>query len=88
MRGLPVVVPLRSPNRGLNLAWDCRHTLPICGQMRAMSISSRVPNLLWTLFWILVAILLVLLAALLIHHFGGFGLAFHIGYFHFQLGVR
>jgi len=52
-----------------------------------MSISSRVPNLLWTLFWIVVAILLVLLAALLVHHFGGFGLTFHVGYFHFQLGV-
>jgi hypothetical protein len=56
--------------------------------MPAMSISSRVPNLLWTLFWLLVAILLVLLAALLVHHFGGFSLAFHVGYFHFQLGVR
>jgi hypothetical protein len=56
--------------------------------MRAMSISSSVPGLLWALFWILVAIVLVLLAALLVHHFGGFSLAFHIGYFHFQLGVR
>ncbi|HEX9552842.1 MAG TPA: hypothetical protein VF983_06510 [Streptosporangiaceae bacterium] len=52
-----------------------------------MSISSRVPNLLWTLFWIVVAILLVLFAALLVHHFGGFALTFHVGYFHFQLGV-
>jgi hypothetical protein len=63
------------------------HTFAICGQMPAMSISSRVPNLLWALFWILVAILLVLLAALLVHHFGGFSLAFHVGYFHFLLGV-
>lgn|SRR5215475_490221 len=64
------------------------HTLAICGQLPAMSISSSVPGLLWALFWILVAIVLVLLAALLVHHFGGFSLAFHIGYFHFQLGVR
>lgn len=56
--------------------------------MPAMSISSAVPNLLWTLFWILVAILLVLLAALLVHHFGGFSLAFHVGDFYFQLGVH
>ena len=62
--------------------------MAICGQLPAMSISSSVPGLLWALFWILVAIVLVLLAALLVHHFGGFSLAFHIGYFHFQLGVR
>jgi hypothetical protein len=88
MRDLPLVVPLRYSNGGLNLARACRHTSAIWGQMPAMSISSRVPNLLWTLFWLLVAILLVLLAALLVHHFGGFSLAFHVGYFHFQLGVR
>ena len=57
------------------------------GRWPGMSISSRVPNLLWTLFWIVVAILLVLFAALLVHHFGGFALTFHVGYFHFQLGV-
>ena len=52
-----------------------------------MSIRSSVPALLWWLFWFLVAILLIILAALIIHHFGGFNLAFHVGYFHFQLGV-
>ena len=57
------------------------------GRCPAMSMSNRVPALLWALFWILVGILLVLLAALLVHHFGGFSLAFHVGYFHFQLGV-
>jgi len=57
------------------------------GRWPGMSISSRVPNLLWTLFWIVVAILLVLFAALLVHHFGGFALTFHVGHFHFQLGV-
>ena len=79
--------PLWYANSGLNLVRDWPHTLDICGQLPAMSISSRVPSLLWALFWVVVAILLVLLAALLVHHFGGFGLAFHIGYFHFQLGV-
>ena len=53
-----------------------------------MSIRSTVPGLLWGLFWILVAILLLLLAAVIVHHFGGFDLAFHVGYFHFNLGVR
>jgi hypothetical protein len=53
-----------------------------------MSIRSSVPGLLWGLFWFLVAILLLLLAALIVHHFGGFDLAFHVGYFHFNLGVR
>jgi hypothetical protein len=53
-----------------------------------MSVSSSVPGLLWALFWLLLAIVLVLLAALLVHHFGGFGLSFHVGYFHFQLGVN
>ena len=52
-----------------------------------MSIRSSVPGLLWWLFWVLVAILLVILAALVIHHFGGFALSFHVGYFHFGLGV-
>jgi uncharacterized integral membrane protein len=39
------------------------------------------------LFWVLVAIILVLVAALIVHHFGGFGLNFHIGDFNFDLGV-
>jgi len=65
----------------------CLHTLGVCGQLRAMSIRSSVPGLLWWLFWVLVAILLVILAALVVHHFGGFALSFHVGYFHFQLGV-
>jgi len=52
-----------------------------------MSIRSSVPALLWWLFWILVAILLVILAALVIHHFGGFNLSFHVGDFFFKLGV-
>jgi len=65
----------------------CSHTLAVLGQLPGMSIRSSVPGLLWWLFWILVAILLVILAALVVHHFGGFALNFHVGYFHFQLGV-
>ncbi|HUJ04945.1 MAG TPA: hypothetical protein VLX31_02425 [Streptosporangiaceae bacterium] len=52
-----------------------------------MSILSSVPALFWWLFWFLVALLLILLVALVIHHFGGFGLDFHVGYFRFALGV-
>ncbi len=52
-----------------------------------MSIRSSVPAFLWWLFWFLVAILLLILAALVVHHFGGFDLSFHVGYFHFRLGV-
>jgi hypothetical protein len=52
-----------------------------------MSIRSSVPGLLWWLFWFLVAILLIILVALVVHHFGGFALSFHVSYFHFQLGV-
>lgn len=52
-----------------------------------MSVRSSVPALLWWLFWFLVAILLLLLAAFVVHHFGGFGLSFHVGYFHVGLGV-
>lgn len=72
---------------GLNLAPDCGHTLGVCGQLPAMSVRSSVPALLWWLFWFLVAILLLLLAAFVVHHFGGFGLSFHVGYFHVGLGV-
>lgn len=53
----------------------------------AMSIRSTVPAMLWWLFWLLVALLLIILAALVIHHFGGFDLTFHVGDFHFDLGV-
>jgi uncharacterized integral membrane protein len=52
-----------------------------------MSILRSVPNALVWLFWFLVAIILILLVALLIHHLGGFSLSFHVGYFHFGLGV-
>jgi hypothetical protein len=51
------------------------------------SITRNVPNFLVWLFWLLVAIILVLIAAAIVHHFGGFGLNFHIGYFSFNLGV-
>jgi hypothetical protein len=53
-----------------------------------MSIMRSVPNALLWLFWLLVAIILVLVAALIIHHFGGFDLAFHVGHFVFNLGVN
>ncbi len=54
----------------------------------AMSIRRSIPNFLIWLFWFLVAIVLILLAALLVHHLGGFDLAFHVGYFRFEIGVR
>jgi hypothetical protein len=54
---------------------------------RLMSILKSVPNALIGLFWLLVAIILVTVAALIIHHFGGFALSFHIGDFSFNLGV-
>ena len=41
----------------------------------------------WIQLILYVAILLIILAALVIHHFGGFALSFHVGYFHFLLGV-
>ena len=53
-----------------------------------MTMWRSVPSFLVWLFWFLVAIILILLAALVVHHFGGFDLAFHVGYFHFNLGVR
>jgi hypothetical protein len=54
----------------------------------AMSTWRRsIPGFLIWLFWVLVAIVLILLVALLIHHLGGFGLSFHVGYFDFNLGV-
>ena len=52
-----------------------------------MSIGRSIPGFLIWLFWFLVAIVLILLAALLIHHLGGFALAFHIGDFRFDVGV-
>lgn len=52
-----------------------------------MNLAHSVPRFLVHLFWLLVAIILVLIAALIVHHFGGFGLSFHIGYFDFNLGV-
>jgi len=53
-----------------------------------MTMWRSVPNFLVWLFWVLVAIILVLLAALLIHHFGGFDLQFHLGHFHAGIGVN
>jgi hypothetical protein len=46
-----------------------------------------IPGFLIWLFWLLIAILLIMVVALIIHHFGGFGLSFHIGDFNFDLGV-
>jgi hypothetical protein len=57
------------------------------GSSGGMSIMRSVPGSLIWLFWLLVAIVLVCLVALLVHHLGGFGLTFHIGDFHFNLGV-
>lgn len=52
-----------------------------------MSILRSVPGSLIWLFWVLIAIILILLVALLIHHLGGFALTFHVGDFHFNVGV-
>jgi hypothetical protein len=46
-----------------------------------------IPGFLIWLFWILIAILLIMVVALIIHHFGGFGLSFHVGDFNFNIGV-
>jgi hypothetical protein len=51
------------------------------------TLRSSIPGFLIWLFWLFVAIILVLVVALIIHHFGGFGLSFHVGYFQFNLGV-
>ena len=47
-----------------------------------------LPGFFIWLFWLMVAVLLVLLVALVIHHFGGASLGFHVGYFHVNLGVN
>jgi hypothetical protein len=52
-----------------------------------MSGLRSVPGSLLWLFWLLVAIVLIALVALLIHHLGGFDASFHVGDFHFDLGV-
>jgi hypothetical protein len=52
-----------------------------------MEILRSVPHFLIWLFWLLLALVLILLVALLIHHLGGFSLAFNIGDFHVDLGV-
>jgi hypothetical protein len=66
---------------------NCAYIGCLWADARAMSIRSTVPAILWWLFWLLVALLLIILAALVIHHFGGFDLSFHVGDFHFDLGV-
>ena len=48
---------------------------------------STIPGFLIWLFWLLVAIILILVVAAIIHHFGGFGASFHVGFFNFNLGV-
>ena len=53
-----------------------------------MNILRSVPAFLVWLFWLLVAIILIVIAALIIHHFGGFALNFHVGRFVFDLGVN
>jgi hypothetical protein len=52
-----------------------------------MSLRSSVPNFIVWLFWLLVAIIVLLVAALIVHHFGGFDLSFHVGDFFVNVGV-
>lgn len=52
-----------------------------------MSLRNSVPNFVVWLFWLLVVVIVIVVAALIIHHFGGFDLSFHIGYFNFNVGV-
>jgi hypothetical protein len=51
------------------------------------TLRSTIPGFLIWLFWLLVAVIVILVMALIVHHFGGFGLSFHVGYFQFNLGV-
>jgi hypothetical protein len=64
------------------------HASGFGGQLEPMSTwHSSIPGFLIWLFWLLVAIILILVVAAIIHHFGGFGLNFHVGFFNFNLGV-
>jgi hypothetical protein len=51
------------------------------------TLSSSIPAFLIWLFWLLVAVIVILVMALIVHHFGGFGLSFHVGFFNFNVGV-
>jgi hypothetical protein len=51
------------------------------------TLRSTIPGFLIWLFWFLVAVIVILVMALIVHHFGGFGLNFHVGYFSFNFGV-
>jgi hypothetical protein len=53
-----------------------------------MSMFRKVPDALLWLFWLLVAVILIMVAALIIHHFGGLDLSFHVGDFRFDVGVK
>jgi hypothetical protein len=57
------------------------------GSCGLMSLRSSVPNFVVWLFWLLVAIIVIVVAALIIHHFGGVDLSFHVGDFFFNMGV-
>ena len=65
------------------------HVLWFAGEVETAMSTWRwsIPGFLVWLFWLLVAILLIMVVALIIHHFGGFGLSFHIGDFNFNVGV-
>jgi uncharacterized membrane protein len=58
------------------------------GSRKHMSMFRKVPDALLWLFWLLVAIILIMVAALIIHHFGGLDLSFHVGDFRFDIGVK
>jgi hypothetical protein len=65
------------------------HTFRFGGQLKAMRIwRHSVPAFLVWLFWVLVAVILIILAALVIDHFGGASLSFHVGHFFFNTGVN
>jgi hypothetical protein len=65
------------------------HTFRFGGQLKAMRIwRYSVPAFLVWLFWVLVAVILIILAALVIDHFGGASLSFHVGHFFFNTGVN
>lgn len=51
------------------------------------AVLSRVPAVVWWLFWLLVGVILIILVALVVHALGGGVGDLHLGHFVFKIGV-
>ena len=75
------------PRGGVRGQTPSRFHVPLIGHLPGMAWLASLPVLIRILIWVAIACVIIWLLALIISPTGGFDWAFHIGKFHWDIGI-